>query len=40
MLVAMLLFCSRKRIRLPMRSTKQLEMHGATVLLRITIPSR
>ncbi len=40
MLVAMLLFCSRKRIRLPIRAVKQLEMHGSTVLLRITIPSR
>jgi len=40
MLVAMLLLCSYKRIRLPIRAVKTLEMHGSTVLLRMTIPSR
>jgi len=40
MLVAMLLLCSRKRIRLPIRAVKTLEMHGSTVLLRMTIPVR
>jgi len=39
-LSAMLLFCKQKRIRLPMRAVKQLEMNGASLMLSITIPSR
>ncbi len=40
MLVAMLLFCSRKRIPLPIRSAKRLELHGSSLILKITVPSR
>ncbi len=40
MLVAMLLYCSRKRIPLPIRSAKRLELHGTSLLLKITVPSR
>ncbi len=40
MLVAMLLFCSRKRIPLPIRSAKRLELNGSALLLKITVQPR
>jgi len=40
MLLAMLLFCSRKRIPLPIRSGKRLELNGSALLLKITVQPR
>ncbi len=37
---AMLLFCSRKRIRLPIRAVEWLEMNGSALMPRVTVPSR